>query len=131
MKKGILFAGISLALLAVVVVALVGFLPRGAAAQTTSPVNISLNSQQGSWVNGQGTVTGEHPDLQTSPGSGGADQKLEEHALVRRDLHVGVRQRGGLFAQARQDLGLFHGYGSEVTRELRRELHSSQGNPRR
>jgi uncharacterized protein len=58
MKKRLFLVAVTIALLAVIGVGLVGFLPRGAAAQsTTPPVNVNLNSQQGIWVNGEGTVS--------------------------------------------------------------------------
>jgi uncharacterized protein YggE len=57
-KKRLLIAVISVALLAVIGLGLVSFLPGGAAAaDTTTPVNVNINGQQGIWVNGQGQVT--------------------------------------------------------------------------
>jgi uncharacterized protein len=58
MKKWLFLAVISVFLLAVVGMGLVGFLPKGAAAaDTVTPVNVNVNSQQGIWVNGQGTIS--------------------------------------------------------------------------
>jgi uncharacterized protein len=58
MKKWIYLGIISAAFLAVVGLGMVGFLSRGAtAADTVAPVSVNVNSQQGIWVNGTGTIT--------------------------------------------------------------------------
>jgi len=63
MKKWIYLGIISVACLAVVGLGMVGFLPRGAtAADTGNPVSVNVNSQQGIWVNGTGTIT-VSPDI--------------------------------------------------------------------
>jgi uncharacterized protein len=58
MKQGLLTGVIMVTLLAVVGVGLMVFMPRGVgAADATTPISVNVNSQQGIWVNGTGTVT--------------------------------------------------------------------------
>jgi uncharacterized protein len=58
MRQRLMLVGITVALLLVVRVGLMGFGPRGAAAQVaTPPVSVSVNNQQGIWVNGVGTIS--------------------------------------------------------------------------
>jgi uncharacterized protein len=63
MKKWIFVGLISAVFLALVGMGTLGLWPRGAtAADTTAPLSVNVNSQQGIWVNGTGTVTAA-PDL--------------------------------------------------------------------
>ncbi len=63
MRKKFFLIVLSVAVLAIIGVGLVGFLPRGTeAADTTPPVSVNVNGQQGIWVNGSGTVTVK-PDI--------------------------------------------------------------------
>ena len=50
----------------------------------------------------QRTVSGEDTDLDRAAGAEQLDQHLQQRALLRRDLHRGMRMRRGRFTQLRQ-----------------------------
>lgn len=64
MKKRLLIAVVSVAFVTVLGLS-IWLVPRGVvAADSITPINVTTNSQQGIWVNGQGTVT-VTPDIAT------------------------------------------------------------------